>query len=71
MKWRCMERDELREDWAGDKDLNDGVEEADPKDDLPPVAAQDVLLKEAGRDLSEGPTHVGPQAFGRLIRYLE
>ena len=47
------------------------MEEADPKDDLPPVAAQDVLLKEAGRDLSEGPTHVGPQAFGRLIRYLE
>ena len=46
------------------------MEEADSEDDLPPGASQDVLLKEASGDLGEGPPHVGPQAFGRLVGHL-
>ena len=50
--------------------LYDGVEEADSEHDLPPGAPQDVLLEVASGDLVEGPPHVGPQAFGRLVGHL-
>ena len=50
--------------------LYDGMEEANSKDDLPPGTSQDVLLEVASGDLREGPPHVGPQAFGRLVGHL-
>lgn len=51
-------------------DLDDGVEEADSEDDLPPPAPQDVLLKEAACNLCEGSPHVGTETFGRLVGHL-
>lgn len=47
------------------------MEEAHSKDDLPPVPAEGVLLKEVVGDLSEGSPDVGSQTFGRFIRHLE
>lgn len=50
--------------------LDDCMEEADSKDDLPPVTPQNMIVKVAAGDLCKGTSHVGPQAFGRLIRHL-
>lgn len=46
------------------------MEEAHSKDDLPPVPAEGVLLKEVISDLGEGSPDVGSQTFGRFIRHL-
>lgn len=46
------------------------MEKADSKDDLPPLASQNVVFKEIAGDLCEGPPHVGSQAFRRLISHL-
>lgn len=46
------------------------MEEAHSKDDLPPVPAQGVLLKEVVGDLGEGSPDVGSETLGRLIRHL-
>lgn len=46
------------------------MEKADSKDNLPPLASQDVVFKETAGDLCEGPSHVGSQAFRRLISHL-
>lgn len=51
--------------------LDDCVEKADSKDNLPPVTPQNMIFKEAAGDLCEGTPHVGSQAFGRLISHLE
>lgn len=50
--------------------LDNCVEEAHSEDDLPPVPAEGVFLKEVVGDLGEGSPDVGSQAFGRFIRYL-
>lgn len=50
--------------------LDDCVEKADSKHDLPPLASQDVVFEETAGDLCEGPSHVGSQAFRRLISHL-
>ena len=47
------------------------MEKADPKDNLPPLSSQNVVLKGIAGDLCEGPSHVCSQAFGRLIGHLE
>lgn len=46
------------------------MEKADSKDDLPPLASQNVVFKVIAGDLCEGPPHVGSQAFRRLISHL-
>lgn len=46
------------------------MEEAHSKDDLPPVPAERVLLKEVIGDLGEGSPDVGSQTFGRFVRHL-
>lgn len=46
------------------------MEKADSKDDLPPMASQNVVFKEIAGDLCEGSSHVGSQAFRRLISHL-
>jgi len=51
-------------------DLEDRVEEAHPEDDLPPLASQDVVFEEIAGDLREGASHVGSEAFGRLVGHL-
>lgn len=47
------------------------MEKADSKDELPPQSPQSVVFKETAGDLCESPTHVGSQAFRRLISHLE
>lgn len=46
------------------------MKKAHPKDDLPPVTAESVLLKEVRGDLCEGSSYVGSQSFRRFIRHL-
>lgn len=46
------------------------MEKADPKDNLPPLASQNMVFKETAGDFCEGSSHVGSQAFGRLISHL-
>lgn len=55
----------------GVSNLDDRMEKAHSEDNLPPLASQSVVFKEIPGDLCEGPSHVGSQAFGRLIGYLE
>lgn len=51
--------------------LDNCMEKADSKDDLPPLTPQNMVLKEIAGDLCEGTSHVGSQAFRRLISHLE
>lgn len=46
------------------------MKKAHPKDDLPPVTAESVFLKEVRGDLREGSSYVGSQSFRRFIRHL-
>lgn len=50
--------------------LDDCMEKADSKDNLPPLASQNVAFKETAGDLCEGSSHVGSQAFRRLVSHL-
>lgn len=50
--------------------LDDCMEKADSKDNLPPLASQNVVFKETAGDLCEGSSHVGSQAFRRLVSHL-
>lgn len=50
--------------------LDNRVEEAHSKDDLPPVPAEGVLLKEVVGDLGEGSPDVGSQTFRGFICHL-
>lgn len=50
--------------------LDDCMEKAHSKDDLPPLTSQNVVFKEIAGDLGEGPSYVGSQAFRRLISHL-
>lgn len=46
------------------------MEETDSKDHLPPTALQNVVFKETAGDFCESSSHVGSQAFRRLINHL-
>lgn len=50
--------------------LYDGMEETHSKDDLPPLPAEDMFLKERAADFSERPPHVGTETLRRLISNL-
>ena len=51
--------------------LDDGVEEAEPEDELAPSCALRVLLEEFGGNASEGAPQIGAKTLGRLVGYFD
>lgn len=50
--------------------LDDCMEKANSKGDLPPLVSENVFFKITVGNLIEGTTYVGSQAFRRFIRHL-